>query len=131
MVSRNEQVGSAAADLAALRAAMASVFSATYLIPEHQLYASEESAHDELHVRVERDHDDEAAVVLEQTDEGWRERPSLRLALVPSVREELLDEQDALVFPEPMRRIALPLSQNNATGTQVLDQMRTSSPYSE
>ena len=64
--------------------------------------------------------------MLERTDDGWRERPSGRLAFVPSVREDFLTEPNALAFPGPMRRIALPLSQNNETATQVLDQIKTS-----
>ena len=64
--------------------------------------------------------------MLERTDGGgWRERPPGRLAFVPSVREELLAKPDALAFPDPARRVALPLSQNDATATHVLDQIRT------
>jgi len=124
-----ERVGTAAArDLPALRAAIASVFSASYLVPEDELYASQASVHGELHARLDADHDDDddAALVLERADGGWRERPSRRLAFVPSVREELLREPDALAFPDPVRTIPLPLAGNNATATQVLDQIRTS-----
>jgi hypothetical protein len=103
-------------DVDGLRAALTACFEAVYVVPYDSLYCREDGAHDELHVRLGRDcdrpRDDDAAVVLEATPDGPREQRSEALAIVPVIRKSMLADPDALIFPKPIRPLALSLSEN-------------------
>jgi len=58
-------------------------------------------------VALERDcdrpRDDDAALVLEATPDGVREQRSDALAIAPVIRESMLAEPDAVIFPNPIQ----------------------------